>query len=146
MSYNDLTANQELYIYDKFGPEHGFWEQWLTSPADGNDHFFRCYEDDDIALINLSNVDCLDGAPTPVDETMQQFLHCYPNPVSETLFIDWPFSNTPPDAITVFNQLGQSFDLSISDLSINTYQVPSGLYVGEIKVQDHSYFIKFQKQ
>ncbi|MEO1258091.1 MAG: T9SS type A sorting domain-containing protein [Bacteroidota bacterium] len=142
----ETTFDFTVDIYDKFGPEYGFVDEWLGSPWDGNDHFLRCYQDDNFTQINLSNEDCDDGLTAASEKLKDKYLGVFPNPATEELNISLPV-NFPPIQSIVFNNVsGAECFIDATNNQIDIRSLPAGFYIGRVRAGNEVYFIKFIKQ
>ena len=140
------TSGFETFIYDRFGPEYGFWEYWLSSPLDGNDHYLRCYQDDNFDQVNVSNEECDDGFPTAINESSKLFLKTFPNPVTDKLNISFPQNLMGTHSLSIFHVSGKKIMFNLLDGKADLSYLPVGFYVGQIKIKEEVYYLKFIKQ
>ena len=93
----------ETEIYEHFGFTNSLFPNELISICDGDfEGSLRCYEDDEIGLINFSNVGCLF---TPVSNLENSHtIKVFPNPASTMIYIE---SDAPITELRVMNTKGE---------------------------------------
>ena len=135
----------EVKFYDRYGPEYGFFDYWLGSVADGNDHYLRCYEDDEFDQINLTNEDCDGGLLNDTDEATLAFLEIYPNPVSSILTIEIPTIGFPQNTLSVLDAVGRKIHLTMDNGQVDVSQLAAGMYIGRLETNRGLRQFKFVK-
>ncbi len=138
-----------VHIYDKFGPEFGFFAHWLGSPFDGNDYYLRCYRDDDFEQINLSNEDCDEGLLPSTEAFDVASFNVFPNPsATDMLNIDLP-ENWAADFTLILSDASGKMVMKerrkASERQLETGSMPPGFYFGKVEAGGRAFYLKFLK-
>jgi len=134
----------ETIIYDRFGPEHGMFYDWLGSPSDGDDLYLRCYRDDQIGQVNLFDVDCDEGITNSLHNISSE-IRIFPNPASSYLFIDSEAQTIEGDFVTVISISGNKKLIYLNDQKLDISSLQPGMYFGRINDSDKPGFFRFVK-
>lgn len=138
--YGDI---RQTVIYDRMGFFTSLFPVEMVSVCDGDFELdLRCYEDDEVGLINFSDVGCL---YTPVDNIENELsIKLYPNPASSKVNIE---AELPISEIKIYNPNGNLIlaqDGNKKYFRCDTFQ--SGLYfvylTTESAIEVHKIFIQ----
>lgn len=81
------TANGETYLFDKAGPNRGFFDDWGAPAWDGLGYTLHWYKDNEIPDFYLLSQPC--GMFTSVSESFSEnSINVFPNPVNDILELD----------------------------------------------------------
>ena len=83
--YNPFDAN---YIYDRAGPNQGFFDKWGAASWDGFSYYLNWYSDDEIAEWKILEKPC-GSLFTSTNEETKEPVKIYPNPVSIELNVHY---------------------------------------------------------
>lgn len=121
----DSTEMGEIRVIEGIGPmyTHFFHTRSVIQPTDAPTYYLRCYEDENLGLINLSynQVDCdfIQGI-TSTDEATRGESYIYPNPSK--------------DFVTLHTEIPNIEKLLIIDIMGNIHQVHSITQQGPFQV------------
>ncbi len=128
----DLTTNKTLI--ERIGFEDGIFPNGLEISA-GDWRWegpIRCYEDNQLGLINFSNVDCLF---TPVNEKYNYEKRVYPNPATNELNILFSDEIASLEIISLSGEYVVVLSNPTSPIDISN--ISSGVYALRIKTKDN---------
>lgn len=99
----------------------------------------RCYEDDEIGLINFQIPPRSCSYITAVDDpSVASVMNIYPNPATNIIHIH---SEEPIEQLIIINNLGISVDkissLSTTEIELDIHSIPAGLYRLQAVLRDH---------
>ncbi len=113
---------------------HLFHDRTILQPFDAPFYYFRCYEDNNLGLINLSynQIDCdsIEGITTSIHESGKDKTSIFPNPATD--FITIKTENQFITKIIVIDILGiprkTMYTISKEVLKVDIHQLESGMY------------------
>jgi len=116
---------RQTEIYDRMGFFASLFPVEIVSVCDGDfEGVLRCYEDDEVGLINFSDVGCLYTPVKTIENSVD--IKLFPNPTFSKIYIE---SEVHLEEIKVFNTRGQSVFHEKEDLnSIDCSPFSSGIY------------------
>lgn len=136
--FPNLYEQGEYYkmrVIERIGSynSHLFHGRTVIQPFDAPSYHLRCYEDDELGLIRLTDdsgpCDLLED-PTSTSGTTESTISIFPNPAYDVVHVQSNRQNL--DQILVLDMLGtirfKSADINLSSLKIDISALESGLY------------------
>jgi hypothetical protein len=145
----------EMRVIERIGSSnsHLFHVRTVIQPFDAPSYYLRCYEDDDLGLIRLTDdsgpCNLLEG-PTSTMESTESSIVIFPNPASDVVHVQHPYQGLVD--FTVTDMLGAvriksnsvnsiTFQIDISELENGLYYIlatdPAGGILFTTKVTKH---------
>ena len=121
-------------IYDRFGPERGFFGNWCGIPCDENYFGLRCYEAPDFPLVNVSDEACEQIGVTGTQSPAAGILSLYPNPAHNSLHLSLPEKSGAPTDLHIADLSGrmvrtQPWPIASPEAEVNVAGLPAGAYL-----------------
>ncbi|MBI1227018.1 MAG: T9SS type A sorting domain-containing protein [Bacteroidetes bacterium] len=135
-------------IYEKFGPELGYFEDWHGSPHDLSSYKLMCYKDDNFPLTSIDGNSCFVLSPANEEVPMGSDLTIFPNPSNGAITIDLMTDKAFSMNLDIWDIAGKLLihDANFSGNQVNISSLPNGLYVGNISNETQVLPFKFIKQ
>lgn len=138
----------ETYIYDRFGPDRGFFQSWWGVEVDGESFRLLCYRDDSFPPVEAGNGPCIGLTAANEPHPARHEIKISPNPASDKITFDFPENSTDAFRLTVFDATGRAvmeqprFHSNLLDVS----NLAKGVYFGNLMFGDSVLPFRFVKQ
>lgn len=137
------------YIYDKFGPEFTFFQDWTSSWFDGIYYWLRCYADNEFPQYNLTNITCYGDFSETKELDKGIFINAFPNPTPDVLNLNLPFEFQNGYSLILSDASGKTileeYRKGHYNATLETNTLEAGFYIGVIKKGSKSFIFKFVK-
>ncbi len=146
-----LDSNGVLFdqtaIYERFGPELGFFQSWWGVAVDGESYRLLCYQDDGFPLAEVGNGPCFGLTPTVENAPSTGNLTVFPNPTSNEITFDFHGKNPGPIGVSILGLTGQMMLKKTLPASsrLNVSSLPNGIYFGNAIADGQTFAFKFVK-
>jgi len=141
-----VPLNQDIYVGFRIKLNNNIYYGWGKVKVTGSSTSGYSATWSQIAYNSTPDADILAGQTSDVgvDEYANQALSIYPNPVQNVLFIN---SRDLIQSVTIYNMEGKMmFNEAMTDGEVNVDELPAGLYMAAVKVNDRLETIKFVKR
>jgi len=146
---SDGPLFDQTAIYEKFGPELGFFQSWWGVAVDGFSYRLLCYKDDGFPLAELGNGPCFGlTAATAENAPAEASLTVFPNPASNALRFDFQGKAAPYTNLAVWDVTGKAVIRTLLPAAnqLDITALPSGMYYGNVFNADSVLPFKFIKR
>lgn len=136
-------AMEETYLFDKAGPNRGFFDDWAAVAWDGFGYRLHWYKDDEIPEFYLLSQPC--GFFTSVSEPIaENSIMVFPNPVSDVLKLDIPSEKL---ICRIYDVSGRQvfYNNNLTENKIEVSELAPGMYFLLIEINGVFYRSKFVK-
>ena len=121
-------------IYDRFGPERGFFGNWCGIPCDYNYFGLRCYQSPDFPMVNVSDEPCEQIGVVGTQSPAIGHLSLFPNPAQNSLHLTLPEKSGVPADLRIADLSGrmvrvQSWPTSSNETDVDLAGLPAGPYL-----------------
>ncbi len=130
------VAFETAVIYDRFGPQLGFFDDWCGGPCDYNYYGICSYQDLGFAQAKVPNGDC--SYLVAAKEPIVQPLTLSPNPADGTIRVSLPSQTSGTVHLRVFDLTGQQvLQLealpSPEGINMDVSHLPTGVYLFRVQ-------------
>lgn len=127
-------SSYTTFIYDRFGPERGFFGNWCGIPCDYNYFGLRCYEAPGFPQVNLSDEACEQIGATGTQSPAMGSLSLFPNPVQNSLHLALPEKSDAPARLGIADLSGrivrtQPWPVASNETDVDVAGLPAGAYL-----------------
>ncbi|MBK9014017.1 MAG: T9SS type A sorting domain-containing protein [Saprospiraceae bacterium] len=138
----------ETAIYERFGPELGFFQSWWGVAVDGESYKLLCYQDDEFPLAEVGNGPCFGLTATVENATSKAGLTVFPNPATSEISFDFPGKEASSLNLAIWDVTGKTMiRTSLSkDEQLDISSLPNGMCFGNIFTNDQILPFKFVKR
>ncbi len=135
-------------IYERFGPELGFFQSWWGVAVDGESYRLLCYQDNGFPLAEVGNGPCFGLTPTVENAPEMTSLIVSPNPANHAITFDFRAENTTSMQVKIYDGAGQLIIQSVlpSTRQLDVSRLPNGIYFGTAFADGQLFPFKFTKQ
>ncbi len=138
----------ETAIYERFGPELGYFQSWWGVAVDGESYKLLCYQDDEFPLAEVGNGPCFGLTATVENAPSDASFTVFPNPASDEITFDFQDKNAGSISLEIWDVVGKmviSRKLSTT-CRLDVSSLPSGIYLGNAFAEGQAFPFKFVKQ
>lgn len=137
-------------IYDRFGPEKGFFGNWCGIPCDYNYFGLRCYQTPDFPQVNVSGEPCEQIGAVNAKEIVAGSLSLFPNPAYNSLHLVLPERYGEAAQLRIMDMAGyivsnQSWPSGAFETDVNVTTLAAGAYIIVVQGQKAVFRGKFVK-
>lgn len=145
---SDGNFFDQTKIYEHFGPELGFFQNWWGVAVDGFSYQLLCYQDDSFPLAEIGNGPCFGLTPSVENELPDGNLSVFPNPASDEITFDFHGKNTVSIGVSIFDAVGKLLVKKTlpSSHRLDVSSLPNGIYLGNAVADGQLFPFKFVKQ
>lgn len=138
----------QTVIYEKFGPELGYFDDWHGTAYDLSSYKLKCYKDDNFPLTSIDGNSCLVLSPANEEVSTGSDITIFPNPSNEVITIDFKIDKAFSMNLDIWDIAGKLLihDANYSGNQLDISSLPKGLYVGNISNETQVLPFKFIKQ
>ena len=137
------SSSGNTYVFDKAGPNRGYFDNWGAMAWDGLEYSLHWYKDNEIPEFYLLNQPC--GMFTSVFEPLtENSVSVFPNPVSDVLTLDFQKEIM---SCSVYDISGRqiSYKNEMLDNKLDVSQLAAGMYFLVVENKEDFYRGKFVK-
>lgn len=121
-------------IYDRFGPERGFFGNWCGIPCDYNYFGLRCYQSPDFPQVNVSDEPCEQIGVAGTQSPAIGYLSLFPNPAQNSVHLTLPEKSGAPAVLRLSDLSGrvvrmQPWPAFANETDVDVAGLPAGTYL-----------------